>query len=52
MVPGHSCHISGIWTSKEVGYALKSSFGMVGGGEGGGAVFIGKGVVCCTETLL
>ena len=28
MVPGHSCHIYGIWTRKEVEDALKSSFGV------------------------
>ena len=26
MVPCHSCHIYGIWRSKEVGDVLKSSF--------------------------
>ena len=28
MVPCHSCHIYEIWRNKEVGDALKSSFGM------------------------
>ena len=28
MVPCHSCHIYGIWRSKEVGDSLKSSFGV------------------------
>ena len=28
MVPCNSCHIYGIWRSKEAGKALKSSFGV------------------------
>ena len=28
MVRGHSCHIYGVWRSKEMGDILKSSFGL------------------------
>ena len=43
MVPGHSCHIYGIWISKEMGDALKSSFGVAMQARRKGDIFYGKG---------
>ena len=59
MHPCHSCHIYGIWRSKEVGDSLKSSFAVAmqatrkenfywkggGGGAGGGGISLGNTAV-------
>ena len=42
MVPGHSCHIYGIWRSREVRNTLKSPIRVVMQAKSGGGSFYGE----------
>ena len=51
MVPYHSCHIYGIWSSKEVGYALKSSSGVTMEATKGGSFYGDGGFSLCNTDV-
>ena len=52
MMPCHSCHIYGIWRSKEVGDALKLSFGVAMQTTRRDNFYGKKGFSLCNATVL